>query len=92
MDKRKRLQVDLPPDELKILRRLALEMLEDDGRAGAGTLAARILGSLSAHPEMIQQLLDEYARNQGIADSPRIEQTSPFPATPQTSKHKRKAA
>lgn len=92
MDNRKRLQVDLSPEKLKKLRRLALEMIEEDGRAGAGTLAVRVLDVLAEHPEMIQQLLDEYAHNQGAADSPPIEQTRPFPATPPASKQRKARA
>lgn len=91
MDNRKRLQVDLPLEQLKLLRRFALEYIEDDGRAGAGTLAARLLESLAAHPELIQQLLDEYSKRQGVVSSS-VETEHPFPASRTLATKRNKAA
>lgn len=67
MDKRRRVQVDIPQTALNMLEDLAHEIrkFSDDRRVGTGTIAARLLESLSAHPEMIEQLLAEYARKAG---------------------------
>lgn len=65
MDERRRVQVDIPQDALNILEDLAHDIRKssDDRRVGTGTIAARLLESLVAHPEIIEQLLSEYARN-----------------------------
>ncbi len=61
MDGRKRLQVDLESNILNYLEDLAHEYRKslDDRRFGAGSVAARLLKSLAAHPELIEQLLSE---------------------------------
>jgi len=54
----------LKNDTAQILNRIASDLKANEGnyQIGVGTVAARLLESLSAHPEMIEQLLAEYAR------------------------------
>ena len=60
-----RLQVDLNQDALALLDSLMVQVRRDEGnrKIGAGTIAARIIETIASHPEMIQQLLQEYAEN-----------------------------
>lgn len=44
-----------------------LKVIEGNYQIGVGTIAARLLESLVDHPELIQQLLAEYARKAGQA-------------------------
>lgn len=77
VDNRRRLQVDISPEQLKQLRQYAFDMSDsEDGRIGAGTIASRLLESLAAHPELIQKLLTEYANTHDAASAA---QSAPFP-------------
>ena len=62
-----RLQVDLDQDTLGLLDRLMVDARRSEGtrKIGAGTIAARLLESLAAHPDMIDKLLAEYSRKVG---------------------------
>ena len=83
----------LDGDMAKLLDHLAadLKSSERNYQIGVGTVAARLLESLAAHPEMIQQLLDEYAERQGIATS-HVENEHPFPQTRNIATKRKKAA
>jgi hypothetical protein len=56
-----RLQVDLDDDTLTVLDQLMIEARRSEGnrKIGTGTMAARLLRSLTTHPEMIRRLLVE---------------------------------
>lgn len=62
MDKRRRVQVDLNTETLDHLDDLAnaTRKSSKDRRLGAGTIAARLLKVLVSHPEITNQLLEEY--------------------------------
>ena len=78
-----RLQVDLDQDTLGLLDRLMVDARRSEGtrKIGAGTIAARLLETLSAHPDMIEKLLGEYSQRVGgmlVAAESKVEyQTSP---------------
>lgn len=58
-----RLQVDLGRETLSVLDTLmvAVRDAEANRKIGAGTVAARLLETLAAHPDIIEQLLSEYS-------------------------------
>ena len=62
-----RLQVELDQETLAVLdaRMVAVRRAEQNRKIGAGTIAARLLESLAIHPDLIDQLLAEYARQAG---------------------------
>jgi len=68
MDKRRRLQVDINQESLNVLEDWASEIRKesDDRRIGSGSIAARLLESLSTHPDMIEKLLAEYTKKAGV--------------------------
>jgi len=68
-------------DVAKTLDLIASELKSEERnyQIGVGTVAARLLESLSAHPEMIEKLLAEYAKNASktLKDFHEDENTSP---------------
>lgn len=58
-----RLQVDLDRDTLSVLDALMVQVRLNEGnrKIGAGTIASRLMKSLTLHPDMIEQLLEEYS-------------------------------
>ena len=89
-----RLQVELNRDVLAILDALMIETrrIEGNRKIGSGTVAARLLESLAAHPDLIQQLLDEYSQRQGADAVVIAEPAPPFPATRNVATKRKKAA
>lgn len=94
-----RLQVELNRDVLAILDALMIETrrVEGNRKIGSGTIAARLIESLAEHPEMIEQLLDEYSKAhsdvQLVAEQHAQNKTEPSPfAGSRSNAKKRKSA
>lgn len=64
MDKGRPFKLVLTPEVAKVLDHIAADLKSDEGnyQIGVGTVAARLLETLSAHPELISKLLTEYAQ------------------------------
>mgnify|MGYP007071661382 CR=1 FL=1 len=81
-DDKRPFRLMLDGDMAKLLDHLAadLKSQERNYQIGVGTVAARLLESLAEHPELINQLLEEYSRRQGVESVP-IEKADPFAVT-----------